>query len=173
MNTANFFPLASDWILWPQLKKALKYILIGVLSIYLKLSTCLSAALSRNTFSDWSLVFSLFLLMFSFPQIHVNNVLLTVSGPGAFYHLQWTGKKFYRSLCLDTFFTIFCWFLVSVVTFSFKTEWLSCCFWREVLCLVIVYNDVQIIYWPVVIKPMLKECFHSWLCVLKCLSLFQ
>lgn len=94
MNTAKIFPLTSDRILWPQLRKALKHILIRVLGIYLKLSTCLSAALSRNTFSDYSLVVSLFLLMFCFPELRVNALLLTLSGPDIFYHLQQTEKIF-------------------------------------------------------------------------------
>lgn len=85
MNTAFFFffPSTSDRILWPQLRKALKHILISILSIYLKLSACLSAALSGNTFWVCSLVLSLF-WCFVF-QNCVNAVLLTPSRLDTFW----------------------------------------------------------------------------------------
>lgn len=84
MNTAFFFfPSTSDRILWPQLRKALKHILISILSIYLKVSACLSAALSGNTFWVCSLVLSLFWCFVL--QNCVNAVLLTPPRPDTFW----------------------------------------------------------------------------------------
>lgn len=145
MNTAKFFPLTSDWILWPQLRKALKHILISVLSIYLnlsiylKLSTCLSAALTWNTFSDCSLVLSLFLLMFC-PQMLCSfwawHFLLSPMNWESI--LKFIIRRFLCSLLM---------LLVNIITSFFKTEWLSMFLKGGSLCLVIVYSYTQIIYW--------------------------
>lgn len=130
MNTANFLPLTSDRILWPQLRKALKHILTSVLSIYLKLSTCLSAALSRNTFSVCSLGLTLSDVLFSTNLCEC----CTINSFWAWHFLpsptNWEEilEKFViRHLLYSPLL-----FLVNIIASSFKTERLSWCFWREV-----------------------------------------
>lgn len=121
----------ADWILWYQLRKALKHILISVLSIYLKLSTCLSADLSRNTCSDCSLV------LFSLPSDALfSRKMCECCTINSFWAWHFMLSPMNWEEILEEFIRHFPYslllLLVNFTTFSFKTERLSWCFWREV-----------------------------------------
>lgn len=81
--------------------------------------------------------------------------------------VQW--EEILEKFVIRHFLYSFMLLLVNFITFSFKTERLSSCFWREVafvwLLFTVICKEFDL---PVGIKPMLKECFWSWLCVLKC-----
>lgn len=131
MNTAKIFPLTSDWILWPQLRKALKHILISVLSIYLELSTHLSAPLNRNTFSDCSLVLSLLILNVLFSTNMCECCSINSSWAWHFLLSLMNWEDIWRFVIRHFLYSLLM-LLVNFITSSFKTERLSWCFWREV-----------------------------------------